>query len=86
MRTIAFTDARANLEQVIDQTIADADVTLITRRDAPNAVVMSQDHYDSIMETMHLLSSPLNAVHLAKSIAQSRAGKVKAHKLVVDVD
>jgi hypothetical protein len=32
-------------------------VTLITRRDAPNAVLMSQEHYDSLMETVHLLRS-----------------------------
>lgn len=58
MRTIPFTDARANLKRVIDQVVEDVEVTLITRRDAPNAVVMSQEHYDSLMETVHLLRSP----------------------------
>ena len=84
MRTIPFTDARANLKQVIDQVVDDVDVTLITRRDAPNAVVMSQAHYDSLMETVYLLRSPANADRLAHSIAQLRGGKAKQHKRVDD--
>ncbi|WP_234775658.1 type II toxin-antitoxin system Phd/YefM family antitoxin [Paraburkholderia tropica] len=84
METIAFSDARANLKRVIDRVVDDADVTVITRRDAPNAVVMSQDHYNSLMETLYLLRSPANAAHLEESIAQGRAGKFKAHKLMTE--
>ncbi len=75
MRIINFTDARKSLRAVIDQVVEDADVTVISRRDAPDAVVMSFDHYSSLMETVHLLSSPANAAHLARSIAQARAGQ-----------
>lgn len=81
MRTVHFSDARNSLKAVIDQAIADADVTLITRRDAPNAVLMSQEHYDSLMETVHLLRSPANAAHLARSIQQLRAGQVQPQTL-----
>ena len=81
MRTIPFTDARANLKQVIDNVVDDVDVTLITRRDSPNAIVMSQEHYDSLMETVYLLRSPANVAHLERSITQLRAGKVKSRKL-----
>lgn len=38
-----------------------------TRGSAAPAVVMSFDYYSSLMETVHLLSSPANAAHLAKS-------------------
>lgn len=82
MRTIHFSDARSSLKAVIDQAIADADVTLITRRDAPNAVLMSQEHYDSLMETVHLLRSPANAAHLGRSIAQLRAGQAQTKSLL----
>jgi len=84
MRTIHFSDARSNLKTVIDQVVDDADVTLITRRDAPNAVIMSQEYYDSLMETVHLLRSPVNVAHLERSIAQLRKGKTKEHKLAGD--
>ena len=82
MRLINFSDARSSLRSVIDQVVEDADVTVISRRDAPDAVIMSFDHYSSLMETVHLLSSPANAVHLAKSIAQARAGRAQPRELV----
>lgn len=82
MRIINFSDARSSLRAVIDQVVADADVTVIARRDAPDAVVMSFDYYSSLMETVHLLSSPANAAHLAKSIAQARAGSGQPRELL----
>ncbi len=78
MRVISFTQARNNLKSVLDNVINDADCTIITRRDAEDAVVMSMDYYTSLMETVHLLKSPANAAHLAKSIEQYRAGQVIA--------
>jgi len=81
MRTVHFTEARSNLKSIIDQVVDDADVTLITRRDAPNAIVMSQDHYDSLMETVHLLRSPANVAHLERSIAQLRNREVAERAL-----
>jgi len=84
MQTIHFSDARNALRSVIDRVVDDADVTLITRRDAPNAVLMSQVYYDSLMETVHLLRSPANALHLERSIAQLRKGKAKERQLAGD--
>ena len=75
MRIISYSDARSSLKSVLDTVSDDADVTVISRRDGTDAVVMSFDHYQSIMETIHLLSSPANAAHLSKSIAQHKAGK-----------
>ncbi len=82
MRIINFSDARNSLRTVIDQVVEDADVTVISRRDAPDAVVMSFDYYSSLMETVHLLSSPANAAHLAKSIAQARSGQAQAREVI----
>jgi antitoxin YefM len=82
MRIINFSDARNSLRTVIDQVVEDADVTVISRRDAADAVVMSFDYYSSLMETVYLLSSPANAAHLAKSIAQARAGQAKHRELI----
>ena len=82
MQVINFSDARNNLKQVIDRVVEDADVAVIARRDAPDAVVMSLDTFNSWMETVHLLKTPANAAHLAKSIRQLRAGKTRARALV----
>ena len=82
MRVINFSDARNNLKQLIDRVVEDADVAVIARRDAPDAVVMSLDTFNSWMETVHLLKTPANASHLAKSIRQLRSGKARERKLV----
>ena len=82
MRVVNFSEARNSLKQVIDQVVADADVAVIARRDAPDAVVMSLDTYNSMMETSHLLKVPANAAHLARSIDQFRKSKVKERALV----
>ena len=81
MRIVSFSEARNNLKQVIDRVVEDADVTVIARRDAPDAVIMSLDTLNSWMETVHLLKTPANAAHLAKSIGQLRVGKLRARVL-----
>ena len=81
MRIISYSEARNSLKSVLDTVSEDADVTVISRRDGADAVVMSFDHYQSIMATMHLLSTPANAAHLAKSIAQYRQGETARRKL-----
>ncbi len=78
MRVIHFSDARNQLKQVLDQVVDDADFTVISRRDAPDAVVMSLDTFNRLMETLHLMKSPANVRRLEKSIAQYRKGQTKA--------
>lgn len=82
MRIVSFTEARNGLKAVLDGVVNDADTTIITRRDSEDAVVMSLDYYNSLMETVHLLRSPQNSEHLNRSITQYRAGKTTARELI----
>lgn len=75
MKITTATEARANFKTVLDQTIDDADITIIHRRDGENAVLMSESQYNSIMETLHLLSTPANARALERAIAQDKANQ-----------
>ncbi len=84
MRVINFTEARSHLKSVLDQVTLDADYTIISRRDAENAVLMSLDQFNGLMETVHLLKSPANADHLIKSIEQYRSGETEEHGLLDD--
>ena len=84
MQVISYSEARNSLKSVLDSVNDNADVTIINRRDAGNAVVMSLDHYNSIIETLYLMQSPANAAHLAESIAQLKAGKATTQKLIKD--
>jgi antitoxin YefM len=82
MRIISYSEARNGLKSVLDGVQADADITIITRRDGGDAVVMSMAHYESMAETLYLLSSPANAAHLAASIVEHKAGKAKRCELI----
>ena len=84
MRVINFSEARNKLKAVLDQVVSDADYTIISRRDADDAVVMSLDQFNGLMETVHLLKSPANAAHLEKSIKQYRKGQTVKRGLLDD--
>lgn len=82
MRVVTFSEAKKNLKTVLDRVIDDSDYAVITRRDAEDAVVLSLDYFNSLIETIHLLNSPANAAHLAKSIEQYRTGQIVENNLL----
>ena len=84
MKVVNFSDARNRLKSVLDEVTNDRDYTIISRRDADDAVVMSLDQFNSLMETVHLLKSPANAAHLDKSIKQYQSGKTFSRELIDD--
>jgi antitoxin YefM len=84
MKVVSFSEARNNLKTVLDRVVEDADYTIITRRDADDAVVMSLEYFNSLLETVYLLKSPANAAHLERSIAQFKEGKALERDLLND--
>ena len=84
MRVINFSEARNRLKSVLDQVVEDADYTIISRRNAADAVVMSLDQFNGLLETVHLLKNPANVAHLTKSIEQYRSGELEKHGLTDD--
>lgn len=83
MKVVTYSHARNALKSVLDDVVQDADVTIISRRDAEgDAVVMSLDHYNSLVETLHLLSTPANAEALARGIRQDQAGEAQPRALL----
>jgi antitoxin YefM len=82
VQVVSFSEAQESFKAVLDRVEADADVTLITRRHAKGAVVMSLDTYNSLMETVHLLRSPENAAYLQRSREQADRGELLSHGLI----
>lgn len=81
MNVLTYSDARATLKDVLDRAQEDNDITVIARKKG-SAVVMSLDHYNGLLETVHLLSSPANVAHLERSITQHQAGTAQRRKLI----
>lgn len=82
MRIINVDEARGSLNDLIDLVVQNAEVAIIARADAPDAVMMSLAHYRGLLETVELLNSPANAAHLARSIEQMQNGRTQAHQLI----
>ena len=82
MTVVTYTEARNNFKSILDRVAEDADYTVISRRDAEDAVVMSLEYFNAIQETLHLLSTPANVKHLERSIAQYRNGEIESHELI----
>lgn len=75
MEVISYTAARQNLAETMNKVIEDHDTVIITRQKAGAVVMMSLEDFNSMHETMYLLSSPANAAHLRQALADIEAGK-----------
>ncbi len=84
MKIVTFSEVDNELKAVIARVNDDADYTIVRSPGAEDAVIMSLQYFDSLVATAYLLDSPANATHLAKSIAQHRAGQITERELVED--
>jgi antitoxin YefM len=81
MNAVTLKEAKRNLEQLVEQVIADAEPTIIVTDSGEQVVFLPLDEYNSWKETLYLLSNPANAEHLRRSLAEARAGNVKEQEL-----
>jgi antitoxin YefM len=71
---ITASEARKNLFPLLEQVNDDSTPVEITSKRG-NAVLLSQDEYDALVETAHLLRAPANARRLLESLDQARRGE-----------
>ena len=76
-----YSEFRNGLKKYLDSVEDDNEVLIIKRKSGKGAVMISLDEYNSIMETLHLLSSKKNAERLYESIEQMKAGNTVNHNL-----
>lgn len=81
METISYTAARSKLKETMDRVTQDHTPVLITRQNASPVVMLSQEDYNSIMETLYLLKSPANATRLIAAIEDIEKGEVTEREL-----
>jgi antitoxin YefM len=84
MDIVSYSDARQNLKAIMDRVVADMTQVVVTRQRSEPVVVVSLAEWNSISETLHLLSSPRNAERLLSAIHELDKGKGKERRLVED--
>ena len=77
-----FTEFRTKLKKFLDSVEDNNETLIIKRKAGKGTVIISLDEYNSIMETVHLLSSKANADRLYESIQQMKDGKVVSEGLI----
>jgi len=77
-----YTEFRTGLKDYLDNVEFNNETLIIKRGSGKGTVLISLDEYNSIMETLHLMSSKKNIKRLFESIDQMKTGKRAQHKLV----
>jgi antitoxin YefM len=81
MSHVSYTELRARLAQYMDEVCDSRAALHITRQNARTVVMMSEDEYEGMMETLHLLQSPANAARLLRSIGEANTGRLTEHEI-----
>jgi antitoxin YefM len=79
-----YTEFRSGLKNFLDNVEFNNETLIIKRGSGKGTVLISLVEYNSIMETLHLLSSKTNAKRLFESIDQMKTGKKAQRKLIED--
>ncbi|WP_066078442.1 type II toxin-antitoxin system Phd/YefM family antitoxin [Pseudoclavibacter albus] len=82
MKTMSYTESRANYAQVLDDVVNNREETIITRAGHEPVVIVSLEEYESLRETAYLLRSPMNARRLLDSIERLERGEGAPHELL----
>lgn len=70
MEITTYSNFRQNLKSFLDRVFVDHTPLFVTRANGEDVVVLSKTDYESLTETLHLLSSPKNAERLMKGIEE----------------
>jgi len=67
----SYTELRQRLKSFLDHLTGNREPIRVVRRNGPNAILMLEDDYNALQETLHLLSTPANVQRLGAAIEQA---------------
>lgn len=76
-----YSEFRMGLKKYLDSVEENNETLIIKRNSGKGTVMISLEEYNSLMETLHLLSSKKNADRLYESIQQMKSGKTVSPKI-----
>ena len=82
MQVVNYTEFRNNLAESLNMVNDNSEIVVVSRSKGKNVVVMSLEEYNSIQETLHLVSSKANQKRLDAAIEEMQASKFSKHGLI----
>lgn len=82
MAHVSYSELRANLAGFMDEVCNTRAPLLVTRQNARSVVMISEEDYEGLIETAHLLRSPANAARLLESIREANEGPLSERDLI----
>jgi len=81
MQAVNYSHARNNLKALIDDVTDNYEEYIVTTKENRQAVLISLDAYQSMTETLYLLSTPANRDRLLESVDQIENANFEAKPL-----
>ena len=75
-KTLTITEAKKKLLELVEEMDQMNERITLTKNGIPTAVMMSLDDYDSLIETLEILSDPKILKSLQKSRQQKKMGEL----------
>ena len=75
MQAVLYSQARNNLRNIINQVCDNVESFIITTKEKQSVVLISQEEYNSMKETIYLLSSKNNRDRLLNAMDQIESSK-----------
>ena len=82
MEVLNYTEFRKNLAESLNKVNDDGEIVVVSRSKGKNVVVMSFEEYNSINETLHLISTPANKKRLDEAIEEMERGQFYKYPLI----
>ena len=81
MEITTYSNFRQNLKSFLDQVLSSHTPLFVSRSKGEDVVVIPKSDYDSIQETLYLLSSAKNAERLQRGIQEYEKGGGESREL-----
>lgn len=75
MTTLPLAEARANLSKLVESAVTTHERFDVTRNGERVAVLLSSDDYDSLLETLDILSNPEEVEAIRRADAEFETGE-----------
>ena len=79
--TISYTSLRQNLSSILSKIENDKERYFVTRKQHCDIVMIARDDYESMVETLHLLSNTKNSNRLNEALQQDQDRNYKKVEL-----